>query len=68
MSAFNGLAIWMLLPQSTLCRLDSQQGKAKFLKQELRTWRAEREKFGCLPLSVKFTLETSIIEIATYWI
>ena len=70
------------------------QGIVLFLKQEPRTWGAERENFGPLPskcsaqvsaqvaqvsaqvaqisaqVSVKFTLETSIIEteITTCWI
>ena len=60
------MSAWKLLPQSILCLMDNRQGKAKFLKQELRTWRAERDNFGSLPLknprqisaqiSVKFTV------------
>ena len=37
------------------------QGKASFLKQQQRTWRAEREKFGPLPSKCQWIrLETSL--------
>ena len=37
------------------------QGKAKFLKQEQLSWRAERENFGPLPLKCQWiTLATSL--------
>ena len=37
------------------------QGKAKFLKQEQRTWRAECENFGSLPLKCQWIrLSTSL--------